>query len=178
MKLAPCPTSTFFVTLRLADRRSDLLVRQIGAFRQAMRLTMQQMPFAIDAVTVMPAVTHMILALPNDAKDVKAPVLFLKRCFTQLAQPDADATSPSAFASLWHRDHWICPLNTALDRVRHRSVIHHAPVEAGLCAQPQEWPHSSLHRDLRVQADPSLRLQSRHAGKATLQEQAETVLVY
>jgi hypothetical protein len=27
--------------------------------------------------------------------------------------------------------------------------IHRAPVLAGLCARPQDWPFSSIHRDLR-----------------------------
>ncbi len=154
MRLAPCPPATFFVTLRLADRRSDLLVRQIDAFRLAMRGAMQRMPFAIDAITVMPALTHMILALPPEAAaDAKPPVQTLKRRFVQLVAPDGRAAAASGAASLWHRDSWICPLTTALDRARHRTLIYHAPVEAGLCARPQDWLHSSLHRDLRIDGD-------------------------
>lgn len=139
-------------------------------------MTMQQTPFTIDAITVMPALTHMILALPDDTQDVKTPVLTLKRRLAQLVQPDMRVASQAGFTNLWHRDHWICPLTTALDRARHRTLIHHAPVEAGLCAQPQEWPHSSLHRDLRTRPDrPSA--QKTLAAHDPLRKQAETVLM-
>lgn len=148
MKPAPHPHATHFITLRLADRRSDLLVRQISVLRTAMRATMGQMPFALDAITVLPAIAHMIVVLPEAKLDPVARILMLKRRFAQLAAP-ATIRPDGPVPSIWHRDHWMVRLETALDRTRHRSMIHHAPVEAGLCAQPQEWPHSSLHRDLR-----------------------------
>lgn len=153
MRLAPCPPATFFVTLRLADRRSDLLVRRVDAFRHAMRATMQRVPFAIDAITVMPALSHMILTLPDGTPDAKTPVLALKRRFAQLVETSSAGCGQSDVVRLWHRDSWICPLTTAMDRARHRTLIYHAPVEAGLCGRPQDWLHSSLHRDLRVEGE-------------------------
>ncbi|WP_370401829.1 hypothetical protein [Sulfitobacter sp. JB4-11] len=146
MKTPACPPQTFFVTLRLADRRSDLLVREVGCLRQALRATLSALPFTVDAATVLPALAHMVWVLPEGDASAASRVLMLKRRFAQLVAP-VDVVPQGA--GVWHRDHWICRLETTLEHARHRTVIHQAAVEAGLCAQPQDWPHVSLHRDLR-----------------------------
>lgn len=43
------PGGTYFFTINLLERRSDLLVRQIDALREAVRRTRQEWPFTIDA---------------------------------------------------------------------------------------------------------------------------------
>ena len=43
------PGGTYFFTLALANRRSDLLVREIAALRTAITRTRQLYPFQIDA---------------------------------------------------------------------------------------------------------------------------------
>ena len=153
MKLPPCPPNTYFLTLRLADRRSDLLVREVGRLRHAVRATLAHQPFEIDACCILPALAHMIWVLPDDETGPGGRIMTLKRRFAQLGAADIPPAQ-LARASIWHRDHWVCRLDSALDHARHRSLIHHAPVEAGLCARPQDWPHSSLHRDLRHATAP------------------------
>ena len=46
---------TFFFTVNLLDRRSDLLVTQIQALRAAVLLVRRHAPFHIDAWVVLPA---------------------------------------------------------------------------------------------------------------------------
>jgi putative transposase len=48
------PGGTFFFTVNLLDRRSDLLVTQIQALRDAVRQVRRQAPFHIDAWVVLP----------------------------------------------------------------------------------------------------------------------------
>jgi putative transposase len=48
------PGGTFFFTANLLDRRSDLLVTQIGALREAVRQIRARAPFHIDAGVVLP----------------------------------------------------------------------------------------------------------------------------
>jgi putative transposase len=48
------PGGTFFFTVNLLDRRSDLLVTQIQALRDAVRQVQLQAPFRIDAWVVLP----------------------------------------------------------------------------------------------------------------------------
>ena len=48
------PGGTFFFTVDLLDRRSDLLVTQIQALRDAVRQVRLHAPFHIDAWVVLP----------------------------------------------------------------------------------------------------------------------------
>jgi putative transposase len=51
--------ATYFFTVNLLDRRSDLLVVQIDALRDAVRKVRTRSPFRIDAWVVLPEHEHM-----------------------------------------------------------------------------------------------------------------------
>lgn len=59
------PGGTYFFTLALADRRSDLLVREIDALRAAVARTRRLHPFRIDAWVVLPDHLHAVWTLPQ-----------------------------------------------------------------------------------------------------------------
>jgi putative transposase len=59
------PGATYFFTVNLRDRRSDLLVTQIGALREAVRDVRRQLPFQIDAWVVLPDHMHCLWTLPT-----------------------------------------------------------------------------------------------------------------
>ena len=59
------PGGTYFFSLRLQDRSSDLLLREIDLLRMAVRLTMQRHPFVLRDAVVLPAELLMIVQLPN-----------------------------------------------------------------------------------------------------------------
>jgi putative transposase len=48
------PGGTYFFTINLLERWSDLLVRHTDALREAVRRTRLERPFAIDACVVLP----------------------------------------------------------------------------------------------------------------------------
>ena len=52
------PGGTFFFTVNLLDRRSDLLVTQIRALRHAVRRVRRHAPFHIDAWVALPDDMH------------------------------------------------------------------------------------------------------------------------
>jgi putative transposase len=52
------PGGTFFFTVNLLDRHSDLLVTQIDALRNAVRQVRVRAPFHIDAWVVLPHHMH------------------------------------------------------------------------------------------------------------------------
>ena len=52
------PGGTFFFTVNLLDRRSDLLVAQIDILRDAVRRVRARAPFHIDAWVVLPDHMH------------------------------------------------------------------------------------------------------------------------
>ena len=54
----------YFFTLTLADRKSDLLVREIDCLRAAFKTEKQNHPFEINAMVVMPDHLHCLWTLP------------------------------------------------------------------------------------------------------------------
>ena len=63
------PGGTFFFTVNLLDRRSDLLVTQIHALREAVRQVRLHAPFHIDAWVVLPDHMHCLWTLPAGDAD-------------------------------------------------------------------------------------------------------------
>jgi REP-associated tyrosine transposase len=64
------PGGTFFFTVNLLDRRSELLVTQIEAFRGAIRRVRRRTPFHIDAWVVRPDHMHCLWTLPEGDADL------------------------------------------------------------------------------------------------------------
>ena len=60
------PGGTFFFTVNLLDRRSDLLVTQIDLLRDAVRRVRARAPFRFDARVVLPDHMHCLWTLPED----------------------------------------------------------------------------------------------------------------
>jgi putative transposase len=145
------PGGTFFFTIRLADRSSDLLVRKIADLRRAMRDTKQRHPFEIDAIVILPNVIHTIWILPEGDTDYPNRVGMLKSRFSRSQPMPAHRTLTQikrGEKAIWQRRYWEHHIRDAADLARHRDLIYQSPVHAGLCATPQAWPHTSLHRDL------------------------------
>jgi REP element-mobilizing transposase RayT len=59
------PGGTFFFTVNLLDRRSDLLVTHVDALRAAVRKAQSRSPFHIDAWVVLPDHMHCLWTLPE-----------------------------------------------------------------------------------------------------------------
>lgn len=144
------PGGTFFFTIRLADRAGDLLVREIAALRHAMRVTLDHHPFHIDAIAVLPSVIHTIWTLPEGDSDYPTRVGMLKSKFSRNQPMPAHRTMTQikrGEKGIWQRRYWEHQIRDADDFARHRDLIYQSPVHAGHCATPQDWPHTSLHRD-------------------------------
>ena len=63
------PGASHFFTVNLLDRRSDLLVAQIDALREAVRTVLRRSPFHIDAWVVLPDHLHSPWTLPQSDSD-------------------------------------------------------------------------------------------------------------
>jgi putative transposase len=68
------PGGSFFFTVNLADRRSQLLTDNIALLRSVFRTVAKQHPFTLDAVVVLPEHLHCIWTLPSGDAD------FATRC--------------------------------------------------------------------------------------------------
>jgi putative transposase len=77
------PGTSYFFTLVLQDRRSNLLIRRINELRQAFKQVMERYPFIIDGVVVMPDHLHMIMTLPADDANYSQRLGFIKSGFSR-----------------------------------------------------------------------------------------------
>lgn len=151
------PSATYFFTIRLADRHSDLLLSRIGLLRRAMRQTLTRYPFRIDAITVLPATVHMLCTLPPQDHGYPARMAMLKSRFSRACPMPAHRSLSQikrGEKGIWQRHYWEHVIRDIDDYARHRELIYLSPVHAGLCPRPQDWPHTSLHRDLRKPPTP------------------------
>ncbi len=147
------PGGTFFFTVRLQDRNSDLLIREVDRLRRATRATLARKPFQIDDIVILPSVIHTIWTLPEGDADFSNRWGMLRAVFSRGLPAPADR-HPAALRrqekGIWQRRFWEHHLRDADDIAAHRHMIYAAPVQAGLVARPSDWQWSSIHRAARA----------------------------
>lgn len=140
------PGGTYFFTVNLQDRTSDLLVREIDLLRHVTALTKARWPFDIPEAVILPNQLHMIWTLPAGDVDYSKRWRLLKSTFSRHV-PAPVAPRPSLARKgekgIWQRRFWEHHIRDAADYDRHAAFIHSAPVVAGLVRAPQDWRFSS-----------------------------------
>jgi REP-associated tyrosine transposase len=139
---------TFFFTVTLADRSSDLLVRHIDRLRRTYASVQQRRPFETVAICVLPDHIHAIWQLPPNDADFPPRWSLIKSGFSRgLAIIDALRT-PSKIVKrergLWQRRYWEHVIRDEADLERHVDYIHFNPAKHGLFSRVGDWPHSSF----------------------------------
>jgi putative transposase len=144
--------ASYAFTLNLADRRSDLSVRHVDFVREAARRVRQTRPPEIDGGPAGPTARDLEAARgrggsfhPLDADQTgilpAAPrggaPFFQSHC-----EGRAQQTSARRF-----REHL---LRDQRDFERHVDYIDFDPVKRRLAARASDWPHSSIHRYIRL----------------------------
>jgi len=149
---------TYFFTVALADRRSDLLVHDIVALRAAVARTRRLHPFQIDAWVVLPEHMHAVWTLPEGDADFSTRWGLIKRFFSA-SIPRGEARSASRAAKgergLWQRRFWEDTVRDAEDFARHVDYVHFNPVKHGLATSPGDWPYSSFRHAVARGAYPA-----------------------
>jgi putative transposase len=140
---------TFFFTVTLANRSSNVLVREIERLREAYRLTQKRNPFETVAICIMPDHLHALWTLPEGDSDFASRWSYFKACFSR-ALPASQARAQSKIAKrekgIWQRRYWEHVIRDEGDLQRHIDYIHYNPVKHGLVTRVCDWPHSSFHR--------------------------------
>lgn len=134
-------TAVFF-TLRLADPGTDLLTRHIDLLRSAVRRTMTDRPFGIDAWVTLPDHLHCICKLPPGDPDHAARWALIMARFTRALGQEPKQAKP-----VWHPRIWQHQVRGPHE---HRHLTRYCwmnPVKHGLVAQPADWLYTSWHRD-------------------------------
>ena len=143
------PGGTYFFTVNLLNRSSDLLVTHIDVLRTSVRTIRQNSPFHIDAWVVLPDHMHCIWTLPPNDDDFPGRWQALKKSFSK-AIPATERRSPVRQAKgergIWQRRFWEHTIRDDIDYARHMDYIHFNPVKHGYADHPADWPFSSFQR--------------------------------
>jgi putative transposase len=139
---------TYFFTLTLADRRSDLLVQHIDKLRAIFSDVKAAHPFAVVAMVVLPEHFHAIWRLPPGDADYPMRWSLVKAGFTrQMKKVEHIGVSRviRRERGIWQRRYWEHQIRDEADLARHVNYIHYNPVKHGWVERPVDWPHSTLH---------------------------------
>ena len=143
------PGGTFFFTVNLLDRRSDLLVRHIDALRDAVRRVRNSTPFRVDAWVVLPDHMHCLWSLPEGDADFPGRWRAIKIAFAKSLpafEPRSAVMTSRGERGIWQRRYWEHTIRDQRDLARHFDYIHFNPVKHGLVEHPADWPYSTLRR--------------------------------
>jgi len=151
------PGGTYFFTVNLRDRTSDLLVTQIEAPRASVRQVKKAHPFHIDAWVVLPDHMHCLWTLPSGDTDFPARWGQIKIAFSRVVRSDP------AFGSLlrkhesgiWQRHYWEHTIRGERDYANHMDYVHFNPVKHQLVVNVADWPFSSFARSVGLGVYPA-----------------------
>jgi len=143
------PSGTFFFTVNLADRGSDLLIREVETLRTAIRKTLRTKPFHIDAWVILPEHMHCIWTLPEHDTDYSGRWRAIKMRFTK-ALLNAELKPPEAVAGdgreIWQKRFWEHTIRDDKDYRAHMDYVHFNPVHHCLTDHPARWAHSTFQK--------------------------------
>lgn len=145
-----------FFTVALADRRGDLLVREVERLRGAVRATRTERPFRIDAWVVLPDHLHAVWTLPEGDGDFSTRWRLIKSRFS-MGLPKGtlrQSHERRQERGIWQRRFWEHHIRDHRDFCTHVRYCWINPVKHGLVKCPEDWPYSSIHRDAHTGVNP------------------------
>ena len=143
------PGGTYFFTVNLQDRQSDLLTAEIEALRSAVRKIRTRRPFHIDAWVVLPEHMHCLWTLPPGDQDFSTRWKEIKAAFSRSFSTEERRSSVHLRRSergIWQRRFWEHTIRDEKDYAAHMDYIHFNPVKHGWVEHVTDWPFSTFHR--------------------------------
>lgn len=143
---------TYFLTIKLDNPRSKLLVEQVDLLRESYAYIQKKYPFETIAICVLPNHIHAIWTLPHDDSNYSLRVRLLKTRFSSYfnAMPNLSHSKLRRHEKgIWQRrffEHTICD-ERDLENCIH--YIYFNPVKHGWVTQVKDWQFSSFHRDVK-----------------------------
>ena len=148
---------SYFFTVNLLERKSSLLIDYIDELRKAIKQTLEQKPFEIEAWVVLPDHMHTIWTLPENDSDYSSRWREIKKSFSK-SIPKGEYLSPTRVKrnerGIWQRRFWEHTIRDEKDFQRHMDYIHYNPVKHGLVKTVKEWPHSTFHHCVKQNIYP------------------------
>ncbi|WP_170573969.1 REP-associated tyrosine transposase [Ruegeria atlantica] len=152
------PGAKYFFTVSLADRSSDLLIREVAHLRSAFAATQRERPFWCDAFVVLPDHLHAVWTMPPGDADYSTRWRLIKSRFVRITGeigPRSGSKIVKRERGIWQRRFWEHTIRDERDYRSHMAYCWGNPVKHGLVEHPTDWPYSSIHRDIRTgRVDP------------------------
>jgi putative transposase len=143
------PGGTYFFTVNLVDRNSDLLIRHIDELREAVREVRRNNPFHIDAWVILPEHMHSIWTLPEGDEDYSSRWKAIKIRFVKQipkTKQHANMRLRKGERGIWQRRFWEHTIRDERDYAAHMDYVHINPVKHGLVGCVHDWPYSTFYR--------------------------------
>lgn len=145
------PGATVFFTVALQDRGSRVLVEEVDRLREAVRVTREERPFGVAAWVVLPDHMHTVWMLPEGDADYGRRWGAIKGRFSRGLPPATPRDSHAARREkgIWQRRFWERHIR---DEAQLAAAVRYCqinPVKHGFVERPEDWPWSSVHRDIR-----------------------------
>lgn len=141
--------ATYFVTVNLRDRKTDLLVRHFDLLRIVINDVKHRHAFRLEAMVVLPEHLHAIWTLPEGDSNFSLRWSLIKSAFSRrLPMLESISTSRQSQRErgIWQRRFWEHLVRDDNDFSRHVEYIHFNPVKHGLAKRATDWPYSTLHK--------------------------------
>ncbi|SDI01487.1 putative transposase [Pseudomonas benzenivorans] len=155
---ARVPGATYFFTVNLRDRSSDLLIREIELLRDTVRATKARHAFHIDAWVVLPEHMHCLWTLPPGDADFSLRWKVIKFAFAKRLPATESRTTTQqrrGERGIWQRRYWEHLIRDDLDYQRHFDYIHGNPIKHGYVQRLADWPYSSFQRAVAMGIYPA-----------------------
>ena len=147
------PGGTYFFTVNLLQRNSQLLVEHIESLREAIRMVRKNKPFHIDCWVVLPEHMHCIWTLPVGDADYASRWKAIKTAFSKTI-PKTEHLSAVRLAKgergIWQRRYWEHTIKNDADYAAHMHYVHINPLKHGLVKRVADWPYSSFHHWVKM----------------------------
>jgi len=144
--------ATYFFTVTLRDRKSNILIKHIELLKLSMKRVQQQSPYTTNAIVILPDHLHVIWTLPKGDEDFSMRWMKIKCFFTRYLIKNGFRLNKDSRGeyTLWQRRFWEHMIRNDKDYENHVNYIHYNPVKHGLAKQPRDWPYSSFHKFVRL----------------------------
>jgi putative transposase len=140
---------TYFFTVTLLQRNTDLLTRHIALLRNAVKSVRRRYPFIIHGWVVLPDHLHCMIELPPEDADFARRWRLIKLVFSKglpMNEPRSSHRLKRGERGIWQRCYWEHLIRDERDFQAHLDYGHVNPLKHGLVARVADWPYSTFHR--------------------------------
>ena len=141
------PGACYFFTVVTWHRR-PLFDQEdnINLLRLSLKMVMQQRPFRIDAIVVLPDHIHCLWKMPKNDSDYSGRWRAIKQHVSSKIDTPVNRRKEK---QVWQPRFWEHLIRDEKDWIRHMDYIHYNPVKHGLVKKPIDWRTSSFHRSVK-----------------------------